>query len=152
VKDYAQLIFNLNRGATAISIAIVYRNSLIQLIQECVSSIIIRLHAIYQSRVFNWVTCMELHEFLLSKFTADVWYMLSLYYSRCITTAVRYDKTAIGFIFAQYGKILSRDFNIGLDLRSRLNILPYWAQKNAIWKWKHEWVSFSKTSEHTITY
>ena len=32
---------------------------------------------------------------------------------------VRYNKTPIGFIFAQYGKILSFDFNIGLDLRSR---------------------------------
>ena len=51
---------------------------------------------------------------------------------------VRYNKTPIGFIFAQYGKILSFDFNIGLDLRSRpilksqLNILPYCAQKNPI--------------------
>ena len=51
---------------------------------------------------------------------------------------VRYNKTPIGFIFAQYGKILSFDFNFGLDLRSRpilksqLNILPYCAQKNPI--------------------
>ena len=51
---------------------------------------------------------------------------------------VRYNKTPIGFIFTQYGKILRFDFNIGLDLRSRpilkskLNILPYCAQKNPI--------------------
>ena len=75
--------------------------------------------------------------------------MLSLYYSRCTTFLlidtfllwncfVRYNKTLIGFIFIQYGKILSLDFNIRLDLRSRpilksrLNILPYWTQKNPI--------------------
>ena len=51
---------------------------------------------------------------------------------------VLYNKTSIGFIFAQYGKILSFDFNIGLNLRSRqieksqLNILPYCTQKNLI--------------------
>ena len=61
---------------------------------------------------------------------------------------VRYNKTSIGSIFAQYGKILSLDFNIRLDLRSRpilksrLNILPYWPQKNPIRynKQKNAWV------------
>jgi hypothetical protein len=87
----------------------------------------------------------------LSKFAADISscrLMLSLY-SRCITLSlidnflswncfVRYNKALIGFIFAQYGKILSLDFNIRLNLRphpilkSRLNILPYWAQKNPV--------------------
>jgi hypothetical protein len=44
----------------------------------------------------------------------------------------------IGFFWAQYGKILSRDFNIGRDrrscliLKSRLNILSYWAKMNPI--------------------
>ena len=52
---------------------------------------------------------------------------------------VRYDKTPVGFIFAQYGKTLGFDFNIiGLNLRScpilksLLNILPYCAQKNSV--------------------
>jgi hypothetical protein len=44
------------------------------------------------------------------------------------TCFVRYNKTHIGFIFAQYAKYIKSE----LQYQARLNILSYWAQENPI--------------------